>query len=470
MVLLFLIAAAALGLIIGSFLNVVIFRLPRAMSIAQPRSSFCPACERSIRWFDNVPVLSWLALRGRCRNCGQPISLQYPLVELLTAMVFVAVYDAVVIARIVPGADSAATAAVTCVGLWALFAALMSNAVIDLELYQIDVRLTSFAMIVGVAAHGARGAVASGAAMPDWRLGLAALAAGLVWLATSWFQRSRVPADAAPPDDAGATEHAASAQTPGEPDADASKDGPADTAQQLSWPAAASAVILLGVALSVLTTAAGASIGAAAAPAAFATRAIVTLAVLSFVLILSAMQNRLADEEMLDLLEAERPLARPTAARELAWLLPTIAAAAAVWALWPRMGAARPFIAATWDWKLLSGLAEGLTGLMGGAALGWGVRIFFTLLFGKEAYGTGDIYLMAAIGAAAGFPVCVIAFFAACILALFGVLAAMFRKNCRAIPFGPWLALGTLVALWTQEAIIRFMSPALPALRSALGG
>ncbi len=71
------------GLILGSFLNVCIYRLPRSQSIVVPRS-YCPQCGRFIRWYDNVPVLSFLLLKGQCRNCHQPIPLQYPLVELLT--------------------------------------------------------------------------------------------------------------------------------------------------------------------------------------------------------------------------------------------------------------------------------------------------------------------------------------------------------------------------------------------------
>lgn len=83
-------ACAFFGLCIGSFLNVVIYRVPRHLSILRPASA-CPSCHHEIRPYDNVPVFSWLILRGRCRDCRAPISPRYPLVEAATAGLFVAV-------------------------------------------------------------------------------------------------------------------------------------------------------------------------------------------------------------------------------------------------------------------------------------------------------------------------------------------------------------------------------------------
>src|SRR5207302_7051846 len=83
--------AIVAGLIFGSFLNVCIYRLPRDLSVMSPSRSFCPACEHQIAWYDNIPVVSYLLLRARCRHCGAHIPLRYPLVELLTGVLFFAI-------------------------------------------------------------------------------------------------------------------------------------------------------------------------------------------------------------------------------------------------------------------------------------------------------------------------------------------------------------------------------------------
>ena len=85
--------ALVAGLIFGSFLNVCISRIPLDESVIQP-PSHCPRCGRPIRWSDNIPLLSWTWLRGRCRDCGERISWRYPTVELLTAVIFLACYIA----------------------------------------------------------------------------------------------------------------------------------------------------------------------------------------------------------------------------------------------------------------------------------------------------------------------------------------------------------------------------------------
>ncbi len=86
-----LITLALIGASIGSFLNVCIYRLPRRESLMWP-ASHCTSCGRTLAWYENVPIVGWLALRGRCRTCGERISIVYPIVELVTAIVFVSGY------------------------------------------------------------------------------------------------------------------------------------------------------------------------------------------------------------------------------------------------------------------------------------------------------------------------------------------------------------------------------------------
>jgi leader peptidase (prepilin peptidase)/N-methyltransferase len=83
----FLAYATLVGACVGSFLNVCITRWPEGLSVVRPRSR-CPRCQRGIAWFDNIPIVSWLVLRGKCRGCGLPISPLYPSVELLTAAIW----------------------------------------------------------------------------------------------------------------------------------------------------------------------------------------------------------------------------------------------------------------------------------------------------------------------------------------------------------------------------------------------
>ncbi|MGH7483769.1 MAG: prepilin peptidase [Longimicrobiales bacterium] len=91
---------AVLGAMLGSFLNVCIHRWPLDQSVVRPRSR-CPGCERPIAWYDNVPIVSWLLLRGRCRGCGERISIRYPLVELGAALIWV-----YAVARFGPGVEA----------------------------------------------------------------------------------------------------------------------------------------------------------------------------------------------------------------------------------------------------------------------------------------------------------------------------------------------------------------------------
>ena len=95
------IAIAIIGLMVGSFLNVCIYRIPLRLSVVRPRSR-CGSCERPLAWWENIPVFSYVALGGRCRSCKARISLRYPIVELVTAAVFVMVYERIGLTALLP--------------------------------------------------------------------------------------------------------------------------------------------------------------------------------------------------------------------------------------------------------------------------------------------------------------------------------------------------------------------------------
>jgi leader peptidase (prepilin peptidase)/N-methyltransferase len=133
----YLAALSVAGLLFGSFANVVIWRLPRGESLSHP-PSHCPDCGHSVRWYDNVPVVSWLALRGRCRDCGVPIAWRYPAVELLSAALWAA-------AGIAFGISSRTVWAI------AFFYLLLILAFIDLDLRRLPNPLVGLLAVIGLA-------------------------------------------------------------------------------------------------------------------------------------------------------------------------------------------------------------------------------------------------------------------------------------------------------------------------------
>ncbi|MHC4693609.1 MAG: prepilin peptidase [Planctomycetota bacterium] len=140
----------AFGCCIGSFLNVVIYRLPRDKSLVTPPSA-CPACGKNIRFYDNIPLLSWLLLGRKCRFCKAPISPRYFVIELLTALVFVGIFFLYFRTDMRPGVPSFLQ------GGWLIYlvtiimlAAFIAASAIDLELWIIPVSICWFVTVVGV--------------------------------------------------------------------------------------------------------------------------------------------------------------------------------------------------------------------------------------------------------------------------------------------------------------------------------
>src|SRR5205814_3349538 len=130
--------AFVLGGAVGSFLNVCIYRLPVDLSINRPRRSFCPACNRPIHWHHNLPLISWIVLRGRCTNCGAKIAFRYFAVELLTALLFLAIWQGF--------------SWQMAVAYWIFASFLIAGTFIDFEHFIIPDRVTIGGMIAGFVA------------------------------------------------------------------------------------------------------------------------------------------------------------------------------------------------------------------------------------------------------------------------------------------------------------------------------
>jgi len=151
--------AGGLGLLIGSFLNVVVYRVPAGMSISSPPSA-CPGCHSPIKAYDNVPVLSWLALRGRCRSCRTAISARYPIVELATGGFFALVAAVVWPWTAVPTEAAPLVAALLelVAFLW-LAGASVALAIIDVEHHRLPDAIVLPSYAVGLVLLGASSAL-----------------------------------------------------------------------------------------------------------------------------------------------------------------------------------------------------------------------------------------------------------------------------------------------------------------------
>lgn len=180
------------GAVVGSFLNACIHRLPRGISLDRPRRSFCPSCQATIAWYHNLPVVSWLWLRGRCARCGAPIAPRYLLVEVLTGALFLAVW----LGFGLPLAPA-----------YAVFAALLVVATfIDFEHYIIPDEITLGGAVAGLVLSAALpGLMGVSSHLESTLLALAgaALGAGVLWLVVEGgklaFGRKRlVPAQPEP--------------------------------------------------------------------------------------------------------------------------------------------------------------------------------------------------------------------------------------------------------------------------------
>lgn len=472
------------GLCLGSFLNVVIYRLPQGLDLGQPRWSFCPHCETRIGWYDNLPVLSFLILRGRCRHCHAPISTRYPLIELLTAVVVVSLFDAFFIEQSRAGLQTYPDMAWRLSADWPIFIAhvilmvcLLGMSAIDLRFYWVDIRFTHFAVGCGVLLH----TIWTPSHSRDWfrpydatalATVIAFIAFAVVWLLlpdrageeqtqqgsepesenvppqTGDPEQSKRSADAEP---TGAVNSPATAQaeSPGQPD---SSVGTAVARRPGSRRPATWALVVALVPFVVIWAAVAFSVIEGETPVPHAYRAGLPLLCGFVLIVIGGARLRESDTQIAEAIESEAPDARRRALKELLILCPGILLGALALYAFLRSGSFadtasgvlhwRPFNGA---WRPVWGLATAVSGYVVAAGIGWTVRILANLIYGKEAFATGDIHMMAAAGAVAGWHVVLLGFVISCLSAIVGWLLLLPMKRSRVIPLGPWLTIG----FWT---------------------
>jgi len=479
----------SLGACIGSFLNVVIYRWPRGLSVQRPVRSFCPRCEKTIAGYDNIPVLSFLLLGGRCRHCKEPISLQYPLVEIACALVFLVTYDAFFVARQRMGISDLHTDWPIFIAHCLLWAGMIALAVMDLEAYVVDIRVTWIISAIGLIGHALwtpPGSISTvGAAARTLSFGpqsepwirpgpegaAMAVAAALGLAIGAWIYLRRTtdpPLEEDPQVEPPPAETMPSTPPPA-----------AHFRPQVLWLAIPILLVIVYLA-SLLTVGeqpafAGiprltrlndqGDIYQIAAPTDWGKlRLMVGLGVLFVGLTLvAAHPHEEADTEIVEAVTAEAHESRPQAFAELKLLAPAVLLGIAVVLLLRNSPAAAQAVDRCLHWQPVGdgqplwGLSTGLTGWIIGGAIGWLSRILFTLMFGKEALGMGDVHILAAAGAVAGWPVAFIGFFLASIFALLGIVVIHLRRQNRMLPYGPWLAFAFLVTMVFQDRILIYL-------------
>jgi leader peptidase (prepilin peptidase)/N-methyltransferase len=402
----------ALGACVGSFLNVVVWRLPRGESLVTP-PSHCPKCNTPLRWYDNLPVIGWIKLGGKCRYCRAPISPRYPIVEAITGGIFVFYYVMFFILNIGP-------CATTRTGLtfipnlalgphWPIYilymflvSALLAASLIDAELFIIPTEICWTMAIIGMFAH----AIISSPGFPgalNVNPQAAALAAGggvglLISIALWWL--GKMPTSfphGEPLLEVDRTELIKEIEQ-------AKREGKEHPQAHLVPPSYTKSGI------------------------------------------------------------------RKEIRKEMLFLMPPMLLAIAWWALSTHFAPVRSIwlIAARYDW--VSGLLGSVLGALVGAFVVWITRILGTLGFGRVAMGLGDVHLMFGVGAIIGAGAATVVFFIAPFFGLVLAIWMLVTGTKRELPYGPYLSLATAFCLLFYCDIAAYLAPGMAGLMALLRG
>ncbi len=478
----------AFGACVGSLINVLVYRMPLGLDVVTP-SSRCPRCSTKLRWNDNIPILGWLFLRGRCRYCRTPISPEYPLVETLAALLFLGLF---VLWYTLPtqavflGLDWGAlrpewvrldgfdrmprtTWPVFTVYI-ALVGSLLAMTLVDAKTFTIPLAIPWTATVIALLFHTGH-ALAVDLEWMRWPIirfsdwpwaiptynswgvvfgslgGVIGIVGSMLLLKLGVITRSFG-------DQYEAWEKAELAKRPGAEDPEADDD-------PLSEPDfSAPYAILLTVGITLVTG----TIGAFIAPATGYPGWYGLMAGLLLGPWVSAALQRIRagatgasgspddDGESDAELWIRYPHARAEMVREMAFLaLPVILFYVGFAVIGPRLSEAAGWSAVPLTLQVLSGVLLGY--LIGGAVV-WAIRIFGSLAFGKEAMGLGDAHLMAAVGACTGWIDATIAFFGAAFVGIYWTITSLISGRVdRAMPYGPYLAVATVIVVVGKPAI-----------------
>ena len=380
------------GCCVGSFLNVVIYRMPRDKSIVTPPSA-CPACGGEIRFYDNIPLISWLVLGTKCRFCKAPISPRYFTIELLTGLLFTGLFILYFQTNIISGIslfkDNGWLIYLIHI---ILFSALIAASAIDLELWIIPLLICWFVTAVGLIASSLAVFIIDPAViqgyvlLPSASAQTAALATGacigmvisLILLATGRIKRSYESDD---------TSHQTGSQ-PVNPNAGSQPVNQND------------------------------------------------------------FQNTDNKPEINHRLEM---------CRELLFLLPIIISSIIGLLITQKIPAIRSWWFNFSQIPAIAGLLGSLWGYFIGCGIVWATRILGTFGFGKEAMGLGDVHLMGAAGTIIGPVFVFVAFFIAPVFGLIWAAGQMFFKKTRQIPYGPFLSLAVFVVIILHDKILNYL-------------
>ncbi len=451
----------ALGACIGSFLNVVIWRLPyRGREVIYQQKtgkltlswppSHCPICDAPIRWYQNIPVFSWIFLRARCANCKTSIPVRYPLVELGTAVLFVSFFWAYFVAHWPnPNAFPANwiftnlhTDAFPFTLHLVFIACLLAASAIDADLYIIPLSIPYLIMFLGILAaifidHPAIPSLVPGSSLirPVAGATLGLIIANILLL-TGILPRSF--AGEMTPEQKAESDVPTPAPTPQTPSFTPSPtdEGPLAPPPKLTrfTPAliAAGLLLLLNIPAWLFLHADTASI--------------ITVITGIAIFLLGVLPRDAGQLDVTDevLEEISNPFVRREMLKEIAFI--AIPIAGALIAQFARI----PTPNQPWLLRLLACCL----GILSGGGIVWLIRIAGTLGLNKEAMGMGDAHLMAGVGAILGAPLVLIAFLMAPFVALAWAAVLKILGKPNVLPFGPWLSVASILCLLIGNSLL----------------